>query len=177
MYGSHWAENKQLLAESADVVLKRVNAHSAIVVFGLQVYSLDHIHPDQTLLGAAVRELSELTWRSSNTRVIWQRVHFERALLGDESEYICFLQRISCGQCGSLHKKHRHETFSSPTTVGSSSPFSFLPRCSLKVLQKSVRFLKSATFSSSQSYTWEHTHLTQEKPLDTEGQSLHCICH
>lgn len=41
--------------------------------------------------------------------------------------------------------------------MGSSSPFSFLPRSSLKVLQKSVSPLKSGTSSSSQSYTWEYT--------------------
>lgn len=46
-------------------------------------------------------------------------------------------------------------TLNSPTTVGSSSPFSFFPRCSLKVSQKSVSPLNSGTASSSQSYTWE----------------------
>lgn len=44
-------------------------------------------------------------------------------------------------------------TLNSPTTVGSSSPFSFFPRCSLKVSQKSVSPLNSGTASSSQSYT------------------------
>lgn len=82
---------KQLLAEASGIVVKQINSHSAIVVFGLQVYGLDHVDPDQTLLGPTVWELSELTWRSSNTGIIRQRVHFERALMVDKSVYICFL--------------------------------------------------------------------------------------
>lgn len=154
MYGSHWAGKKkrvfrQLLTWATRIVVKPINPYSAIVVFGLQVYGPDHIHPDQTLLGSTVRELSELTWRSSNTGVIWQRVHFKGALMGDKSVCIWFQFMEAC--------KHQNITFSSPTTVGSSSPFSFLPRCSLNVLQKSVSPLNSTIFSSSESYTWEHT--------------------
>lgn len=66
-------------------VVKQINSYSAIVVFGLQVYGPDHIHPDQTLLGPTVWELSELTWRSSNIGVVWQRVHFKGALMVDKS--------------------------------------------------------------------------------------------
>lgn len=82
---------RHLLSEVIGIVVRQINSHFAIVVFGLQVYGPDHIHPDQTLLGPTVWELSELTWRSSNTGVIWQRVHFEGALMVDKSVNICVL--------------------------------------------------------------------------------------
>lgn len=49
--------------------------------------------------------------------------------------------------------RNKHLTLNSPTTLGSSSSLSYFPRCSLKVLQKSVRPMNSFTFSSSLSYT------------------------
>lgn len=82
---------KQLVTGATWIVVKQIHPHPAIVVFGLQVCGLDHVNPDQTLLGSTVWELSKLTWRSSNTGVIGQRVHFERALMVDKSVYICFL--------------------------------------------------------------------------------------
>lgn len=55
----------------------KIHSHSAIVVFGLQVYGPDHINPNQTLLRSTIWQLSELTWRRSNSWVVWQRVHLE----------------------------------------------------------------------------------------------------
>lgn len=77
-----------LLAKATGIVVKQINSYSAIVVFGLQVYGLDHVHPDQALLGPTFWELSELAWRNSNTGVIGQRVHFERALMVDNNQWI-----------------------------------------------------------------------------------------
>lgn len=65
-----------------------MNSHSAIIVFGLQVYGPDHIDPDQTLLRSTLRQLSELTGRRSDAWVVWQRVHLERTLHVQEHTHI-----------------------------------------------------------------------------------------
>lgn len=55
----------------------QIHSHSAVIVFGLQVYGPDHINPDQTLLRSTIWQLSELTWGRGNTWVVRQRVHLE----------------------------------------------------------------------------------------------------
>lgn len=134
---------------------KASHSHSAIVVFGLQVCGSDHINPDQALLWTTIWQLSELPRWGSNTRVVRQRVHFEWALQNKEIN-----KRTTWYNSLTRHPGYTWcllwndwSTLNSPTTVGSSSPFSFFPRCSLKVSQKSVSPLNSGTSSRSQSYT------------------------
>lgn len=126
--------------------------YHAIIVFGLQIDGSDHIYPDQTLLRSTIWQLPELTGWWGNAWVIGQRVHLKGTLHVQKPHKTIvsttlhsFLSLIKSAQT----------TLSSPTTVGSSFPSSFLPRNSLKVSQKSVRPLNSETSSSSRSYTWK----------------------
>ena len=64
--------------------------HQAVVVLGLQVSAAHHVDPDQTLLRSALRQLSELAWRSSHPGVLVQWVHPEGAL-GHEPDNRSFM--------------------------------------------------------------------------------------
>lgn len=60
-------------------IVKRA-PHPAIVVFGLEVQSPNHIDPHQALLGPALGELPKLPGWSGDPGVIRERVHFKRTL-------------------------------------------------------------------------------------------------
>lgn len=66
---------------------RQLDSHSAVVVFGLQVYSPNNVYPDETLLRSTLRELSELTRWRCNTRIIWEGVHLEGTLKIQKHEF------------------------------------------------------------------------------------------
>lgn len=57
-----------------------MDSHSAVVVFGLQVYPLNNVYPDETLLRSTLRKLSELTGWGGNTRIVGEGVNLEGTL-------------------------------------------------------------------------------------------------
>lgn len=151
---SHGWHNKHVWFLLAIQIL----AYQAVVVFRLQVYSPNHINPDKTLLRSTFWQLSELARWGSNTRIIRQGVHLECTLQVKTISHPRWRKfRSFVLTCNLWCSDWCETTLNSPTTEGSSSPFSFLPRCSLKVLQKSVNPLNSGTSSSSLSYTCNFT--------------------